>query len=320
MKKVFSVLLALTLALSLCACQQSASQSPSPEPTVSDEPSASAEPSPTTEVGEVTFTRDNIPRLDGSTSTAPLARAVAAVLLGESEDEVSDLVQFSRTTASFRALMAGDTDLLIVSEPNASVYDEMREAGFEVSMDAFATDALVFVVNAENPVDSLTWDQLQGIYSGRITNWSEVGGDDQEIIPFQRNEDAGSQALMNKLVMTDEDLMDAPTNYVVDSMMGLMEAVRSYDNSPGAIGYSVYYYAHDMEMAQGLKLISVDGVAPSADSIRSGAYPFCNAYYVVMAADTPEDSMTSILYHWILSEDGQRLADQQGYVSVMEVE
>jgi phosphate transport system substrate-binding protein len=141
-----------------------------------------------------------------------------------------------------------------------------------------------------------------------------------EIVPFQRNEDAGSQALMNKLVMVDEELMDPPADYVVDSMMGLMDAVRSYDNSPGAIGYSVYYYAHDMEMAQGLKVISVDGVAPSADTIRSGAYPFCNAYYVVMAADTPEDSMTSILYHWILSEDGQKLANQLGYVSVMEVD
>jgi phosphate transport system substrate-binding protein len=261
-----------------------------------------------------------MPRLDGSTSTAPLGRAIASVLLGESEDEVADLIQFSRTTASFRALMAGETDLLIVSEPNASVYDEMKEAGFTASMEPFATDGLVFVVNSDNPVDSLTWEEIQGIYSGQITNWSQVGGDDVEIVPFQRNEDAGSQALMNKLVMVDEELMDPPADYVVDSMMGLMDAVRSYDNSPGAIGYSVYYYAHDMEMAQGLKVISVDGVAPSADTIRSGAYPFCNAYYVVMAADTPEDSMTSILYHWILSEDGQKLANQLGYVSVMEVD
>jgi phosphate transport system substrate-binding protein len=313
MKKRCSILLALGLALSLTACGQSVSESPSP----ADSPSE--EPSPTTVVGEIEFTRDNMPRLDGSTSTAPLGRAIASVLLGESEDEVADLIQFSRTTASFRALMAGETDLLIVSEPNADVYDEMAEAGFETSMDAFATDGLVFVVNADNPVDSLTWDQLQGIYSGEITNWSEVGGDDLDIIPFQRNEDAGSQALMKKLVMTDQELMDPPADYVVDSMMGLMDAVRSYDNSPGAIGYSVYYYAHDMEMAQGLKVISVDGVAPTAETIRSGAYPFCNAYYVVMAADTPEDSMTSVLYHWILSEDGQKLVDQLGYVSVLEV-
>jgi len=261
-----------------------------------------------------------MPRLDGSTSTAPLGRAVASVMLGESEEEVSDLIHFSRTTNSFRALMAGEADLLLVAEPNAVVYDEMKEAGFVPSMDAFANDALVFLVNADNPVDSLTVDQLQGIYSGEITNWKEVGGDDREIIPFQRNEDAGSQALMKKLVMEDAPLMEPPADYIVDSMMGLMEAVRSYDNSPGAIGYSVYYYAHDMEMAKGLKLLKIYDVAPAAETIRSQQYPLRNAYYVVMAKDQPEGSMTSVLYDWILSDEGQALVDQLGYVSVREAD
>lgn len=316
MKKLLALGLSLALALSLCACGQPQEDSPAPE-TPAPSPSPSTEPAPAP--SPIVFTRENMPRLDGSTSTAPLGRAIASVLLGESEEEVSDLIHFSRTTASFRALMAGEADLLIVGEPNASVYDEMEEAGFEASIGTFAVDGLVFVVNANNPVDSLTLEQLQGIYSGKITNWSEVGGDDEPIIPFQRNEDAGSQALMKKLVMQDVPLMDAPTDHIVQSMEGLMDAVRSYDNSAGAIGYSVYYYAHDMEMASGLKLLSVGGVAPSAQTIRDEQYPFRNAYYVVMAADTPEDSMTHILYDWILSDDGQRLAAQMGYVSVREV-
>lgn len=317
MKKLLALGLSLTLALSLCACNQPPADSPAPD-TPAPAPSPSAEPAPTP--SPIVFTRDNMPRLDGSTSTAPLGRAIASVLLGESEEEVSDLIHFSRTTASFRALMAGETDLLIVGEPNASVYDEMKEAGFEASIDTFAVDGLVFVVNSANPVDSLTLEQLQGIYSGRITNWSEVGGSDEPIIPFQRNEDAGSQALMKKLVMGDVELMEPPVGHVVQSMEGLMDAVRSYDNSAGAIGYSVYYYAHDMEMAAGLKLLSIDGVAPSAQTIRDEQYPFRNAYYVVMAADTPADSMTAVLYNWVLSDDGQRLADQLGYVSVREVD
>lgn len=320
MKKLFAVLLTLGILSGLAGCGGPAGESQSPTPPASPSPSAAPSDSPAPSPGPVVFTRENLPRLDGSTSTAPLGRAIASVLLGESEEEVSDLIHFSRTTASFRALMKGEADLLIVGEPNASVYDEMEEAGFKASIDTFATDGLVFVVNADNPVDSLTLEQLQGIYSGKITNWKEVGGDDREIVPFQRNEDAGSQALMKKLVMGDVPLMAPPAGYVVESMMGLMEAVRSYDNSPGAIGYSVYYYAHDMEMAQGLKLLSIDGVAPTAESIRDESYPFRNAYYVVMAKDQPEDSMTSILYHWILGEDGQRLADRQGYVSVLEVD
>lgn len=320
MKRLSPFVLAFCLLLALSACGGPAAES---TPPVSDPPETAApssDPSPVPSDTVITFTRENLPRLDGSTSTAPLGRALAALLLGESEDEVADLIHFSRTTASFRALMAGEADLLIVGEPNASVYDEMKEAGFEASIDTFATDGLVFVVNEDNPVDSLTLEQLQGIYSGQITNWSEVGGDDMPITPFQRNEDAGSQALMKKLVMQDVELMTPPTGYVVESMMGLMEAVRSYDNSPGAIGYSVYYYAHDMEMAQGLKLLAIDGVAPSAQTIRDESYPFRNAYYVVMAAGTPDDSMTSILYHWLLGEEGQKLVDRQGYVSVLEVE
>ena len=324
MKRLLAFALVLALALSLSACKAPAGESTPPaspppsetvtpalSPTVSPSPGAPAEPEP--------FTRDNFPRLDGSTSTAPLGRAVAAALLGETEEEVSDLISFSRTTNSFRALMAGEADLLIVGEPNASVYGEMEEAGFEASIDTFATDGLIFVVNEDNPVDSLTTEQIRGIYSGQITNWKEVGGDDLPITPFQRNEDAGSQALMKKLVMKDTELMDAPSSYVIGSMMGLMEAVRSYDNSPGAIGYSVYYYANDMRMASGLKILAVDGVTPSAETIRSEEYPHRNSYYVVMAADTRSDSPTARVYRWLLSEEGQRLVDKQGYVSVLNV-
>lgn len=314
---------ALCLSLALGACSFSGKVSPSVSPSAAPTPSAQEPVQPSQAQPSqqpISLTRDTFPRLDGSTSTAPLGRAIASLLLGEGEEAVSDLIQFSRTTASFRALMAGEADLLIVGEPNASVYAEMDAAGFDAAIDTFATDGLVFVVNADNPVDSLTAQQLQDIYAGKITNWSQVGGNDEPIVPFQRNQDAGSQALMKKLVMQDVPFMDAPSSYIVDSMMGLMEAVRSYDNSAGAIGYSVYYYANDMQMAQGLKLLAVDGVVPSAQTIRSETYPFRNAYYVVMSADTPEDSVTSLLYHWLLSEEGQKLVALQGYVSVMEVE
>lgn len=139
-------------------------------------------------------------------------------------------------------------------------------------------------------MDGLTTEQLQKIYTGEITNWSQVGGEDRDIIPFQRNPEAGSQALMKKLVMDGLEMMEPPVDYTAGSMSSLLEGVRQYDNSPAAIGYTVYYYAHDMEMAQGLKLLSIDGTAPSPDTIRSGEYPFLNPYYAVMDKDEAEDS------------------------------
>ena len=264
-----------------------------------------------------TFTRENFPVMDGSTSLVPLGEAVASVLLGESREEVADLVNFNRTTQSYRNLMYGYAELLIASEPNSVVFEEMEELGFEIEMSPIATDALIFVVNESNPVDSLTTEQIRGIYAGEITNWKEVGGNDAPILPFQRNADAGSQSLMKKLVMGDTPFMEAPTDYVVGSMMGLMEAVRNYDNSANAIGYSVYYYANDMRMAEGLKILKVNDVEPNGETIRSGAYAHTNAYYCAISADTPEDSPIRILYNWLLSPEGQYLVEREGYVAVL---
>ena len=138
------------------------------------------------------------------------------------------------------------------------------------------------------------------------------------ITPFQRNAEAGSQTLMLKLVMGDTPMMEPPTEQIVLSMEGLVDAVRGYDDDTGAIGYTVYYYANDMNMAQGLKVLSVDGVAPGADTIRSGEYPFLNPYYVVTSAQQVEGSPTDILFHWLLGAEGQSLVAHEGYVSVLE--
>ena len=261
------------------------------------------------------FTRETFPRLDGSTSMVPLAEAVASVLLGEDRESVTDLCQFNRTTQSFRNLAMGECDLLLAGEPNAAVFTEMEEQGFAYEIETIAMDGLVFLVNENTPVDSLTTDQSRDIYTGKITNWSQVGGSDAEIIPFQRNEGAGSQALMKKLVMGDTPLADPPEEYMASSMGELMSVVKSYDNSANAIGYSVYYYANDMQMAQGLKLLKVDGVEPSRETIRSGEYPHRNAYYCVIPASAGEDSPNRILFDWLMSEDGQKLIDLEGYVA-----
>jgi len=265
------------------------------------------------------FTRDNFPRMDGSTSTAPLAEAAATVLLGEPREAVAELASnFSRTTQSFRSLANGLCDILIVSEPVPEVFNELRSMNFEIEMAAIALDALVFVVNAGNPVDSLTHQQIQEIYTGRITNWKDVGGDDVEIVPFQRNAEAGSQVLMEKLVMDGLDMSEAPIQNIelAFGMGEMISAMMGFDGSASAIGYTVFFFAEDMGMADGLKILAVDGVTPNADTIRSGEYPFLNPYYVVISANEPEDSPARILWTWLQSADGQRLVNLEGYVSI----
>lgn len=276
-------------------------------------------PEPTPEAPFV-FTRENFPRLNGSTSTVPLAEAVCSTLLGESREDVGDLIHFSKTTQAYFELLNGNADLLIIGEANESILAEKERQGFEWLKTPFATDAFVFVVNEKNPVDSITVEEARKIYTGEIVNWSQLGGNDEPIIPFQRNPEAGSQTLMEKHVMQGTPMMEAPTDYVVASMGGLMEAVKSYDNSAGAIGYSVYYYAEEMKAAKGLKLLKLEGVEPCPETIRSEEYPIVNPKYVVISAKAAEDSPTRKLYDWLLSEEGQALIAAEGYVSVLDFE
>lgn len=314
MKKLTALLMALLFLLPMAACAGTKTPAETQAPTAA--PTATPAPEPTEEPFE--FTAENMPRLDGSTSTAPLAEAVCAHLLGLSEEEAKAYVNFSKTTQAYYNLLSGKADLLIVGEANEEVLAEKERLGFQWDKTPFATDAFVFVVNEDNPVDSITISQARDIYAGRITNWKELGGEDREIIPFQRNSTAGSQAIMEKLVMQGEPMMEAPAGYIIGSMSQLMEAVKGYDGSPGAIGYSVYYYAREMKMAQGLKLLKLEGVQPEPATIRSGEYPLVNPKYVVIASDAGEDEPSRRLYDWLLSRDGQQLIADMGYVSIMD--
>lgn len=266
--------------------------------------------------GEFRFTRENFPRLDGSTSMVPLGQGIASVLLGESREDAADLICFNRTTQSFRNLCSGTSDIVIAAEPKSDVFQEMAKAAFPYQMEQIATEALVFVVNENNPINSLTAQQVRGIYSGEITNWSQVGGENMPIAAFQRNPTAGSQVMMEKLVMEGTPMMEAPSAMIPQEMGQLIESVRSYDNSANAIGYTVFYYAADMQMAQGLKILQIDGVIPCAQTLRSGEYPFLNGYYACISALAAADSPQRILFSWLTSQEGQDLLALEGYVPV----
>lgn len=262
------------------------------------------------------FTQKNFPRMDGSTSLVPLGVGITSALLGKTREKAAATVAFNRTTQSFRNLANGYCDIVLAAEPKSDVFAEMEQLGFRYEIQQIAKEALVFVVNENNPVDSLTTEQLRDIYSGKITNWSEVGGEDLPIDAFQRNATSGSQVMMEKLVMQGREMMAAPLTMVPDEMAQLIEAVKSYDNSASAIGYTVYYYAADMQMASGLKILQVDGIAPEPTSLRDESYPFLNGYYACIARDAARDAPQRILYNWLISDAGQRLLELEGYVPV----
>lgn len=257
------------------------------------------------------FSKEAFPRIDGSTSMVPFAETLVSGLLNVSREEANTFFSFSRTSQAYHNLSNGLADIVIAAEPSRDVFEEMEQNDFSLSMEEIAAEALVFVVNAANPIDSLSSQQIEAIYSGQITNWAEVGGDDAPIVAFQRNPGSGSQVMMKKVM--GDGLAAAPSSLVPTDMGGLIDAVRSFDGSANAIGYTVFYYAEAMGMADGLKILSIDGVKPTNDSIQSGAYPFVAHYYAAINASAPASSPERLLYDWLVTEEGQTLLLSSGY-------
>ena len=256
------------------------------------------------------------PVVDGSTANMPMMAQIRASYLGESLTEAENNVDVSTTDYAWRNLVTGKADLLLVYEPSAETKKLIDESGVKLKITPVGVDALVFIVNEKNNVKNLTTKQIQDIYSGKISNWKELGGDDQVIEAYQRVLNSGSQTLFLNLVMKDVKPVDPPVKYRVEGMDGLIEALASYNDAGNALGYSVFYYAKKMYAVPGLELISVDDIMPSDESIGSGQYPFLNQYYLVIREDTPEDSETMKLYNYILSDKGKEDIRMAGYIPI----
>jgi len=267
---------------------------------------------PKAEVPQMTL--EEYPVVDGSTATLPLSYALMQAVCGVSEDEAKITITHTKTTQSFYSLVADVADILLVYAPEASALEYAKEQGVELLIAPITRDALVFLVNDANPVQSLTHEEILGIYTGNITNWNEVGGDDAEIIAYQRVESSGSQVMMRAQVMKDVEMADAPTELRPSEMGELIDSVASYKNTANAIGYSVYYYAHNMYIQQDIRLLSVGDVAPSNETIASGEYPYCQDVYAVIRADAPEDSPQRILFDFLQTAAGGELIESAGYV------
>lgn len=261
------------------------------------------------------ISRGNYPRVDGSTATLPLSYRLMEAATGVDEETAKAAIRHNKTTESFYALVEGRADLLLVYEPSQDAWDYAVDQGVDLEVQPIGYDAPVFLINDKNPVESLTHDEIVGIYSGKITNWSQVGGDDLDIVAYQRVENSGSQVMMKAQVMRDVEMADAPKEFRTSEMGELVDAIASYRNTANAIGYSVYYYIDNMYMKQGIKLLKVNGVAPTNETIANGDYPYCQPFYAVIRSDAAEDSPARQLFDWLATPEGRQLVEDAGYVA-----
>ncbi|MDF2524802.1 MAG: hypothetical protein K0R31_2443 [Clostridiales bacterium] len=260
------------------------------------------------------FNKKSYPRVDGSTATIPLSQNIAGKLLSMTPEESKQFIKHNTTHNAYVNLIEGKADIIFVTEPSIEELELAKKAGIELEVVPVVKEAFVFLVNKENPVDTISVKQLQDIYQGKIKSWRELGGPDKEIIPYQRPDNSGSQTNMLNMVMKGLNIMDAPKALKPAEMSGLIEVIAAYDNSDKAIGYSVYYFANSMYNKETIKFVKVDGIEPNNETIKSGEYPFTSAYYAVLKKTEIEDSSARRLLAWVLSDEGQKLAEQSGYV------
>ena len=287
---------------------------------------------------------DNYPRVNGSSSTAPLGQLALARALGlnaqvrrgvpspyASEQgswqlsfpldiaplAIENYGRLQRANAhrgtheSYESLINGRADLILVAR--APSPDELQLAAknkVELQARPFARDALVFVVNQANPVNSLTTAQLRAIFAGQTTQWNAVGGQNEPIRAYTRNTNSGSEELMRGLLMKDAPLLDGGESQI-SSMAGLLDAIA---RNPRALGYSLFYFETTMNPRAQNKTLAVDGVVPSRATIAQEKYPLVSPVYIVTRGDLKPDAPAAILRAWLLSAAGQELVEQSGYV------
>ncbi|MDR1689666.1 MAG: substrate-binding domain-containing protein [Clostridiales bacterium] len=256
-----------------------------------------------------------LPIIDGATSIIPFAKLLYSSHNNVSAKAADESVNFSTTHPAYLSLFGGYAEVIMVLMPSEEEKILAEASGSEYEYIPFAKEGFVFFTNINNPVNNLSTEQIKKIYTGEITNWSEAGGNDEEILPFQRDVNSGSQTLMDAIFMKGEKMAPPVNGAFIFTQMGeIIDSAAEYENSQNAIGYSVQSFAESMHKNENVKLLSVDGVYPSRENIKSGAYGYTANYYLVLRKTQPEESNARRFAEFVLSEEGQRLAELGGLV------
>lgn len=265
-----------------------------------------------------------MPVIDGSTSTLPYTNAVYGALYTNYYNHPDMPRSHSKSYYSYERLINGEADILFIStKPTEDTLAKAMAAGVELELVPIAHDAMVFFTNGENTADNLTVEQIRNIYvDNAYDNWTELGGPDAGLIPYCRNADSGSQAQMEEFFLRGDEIhADIRRETTAVSMASVLTDVweaKTDDPLAYALGYSIYYYYQsaswillpDMDT---LKLLAIDGVYPTDETIADASYPLAGYNYAVVRADAPEDSLARRMVEFMTSPRGQQCVVNAGF-------
>ena len=269
--------------------------------------------------------------MDGATALYPVYSAFVQAVYPEgkydiydfkyNEDEGYGQVTCTGTIEAYQRLIEGKTDIIFCAAPSKDQLALAEASGVQLHLTPIGREAFVFFVNSENPVEGLTVEEIQGIYTGEIRNWRELGGKNQRIRPYQRAENSGSQSALLRL-MEGLPLMEPEKEDRIAGMGGIITQVAGYRNHKNAIGFSFRFYSTEMVENEQIRLLALNGVKPTKETIRSGEYPISSNFFAVTASPigepAPEEHNEDLraFIDWILSEQGQEIIELTGYVGV----
>ena len=246
----------------------------------------------------------DLPVIDGAAALYPVFSGFVNAVYPEGSVEfdgenftTDSALQYTNTRGAYQAVVDGTADMIFCAKPSEEQLAYAEEHHIELEFVPIGREEFVFLVNTENPVDNLTLEQVIGIYAGEYTNWSEVGGDHTLIEPLQRNSGSGSQTAILSL-MNGKEIKKNPFGFMGRS-----------------IGFSFRYYVEGIVGNGGVKMLSLNGAYPDKENIQNGSYPIVSDFYAVYDKNNANPNIP-ILLDWILSEEGQKIVEESGYVSI----
>ncbi len=249
-------------------------------------------------------------RIKGSDTVLPLTQELSERYLREHPSS-EIVVTGGGSGVGLAALPENTTDIAMASR-RIKFGEKMKFAqiGLTVSEVIVAYDALAVVVNPTNPVDRLTREQLEAIFRGKITNWKEVGGDDRKIVVYSRETSSGTYEFFKESVLSNKNYMSS-----ILSMPATGAIIQSVRQTKGAIGYIGLAYLNPYVKALA---ISYDGgnhyALPSVENAFDGSYPVVRPLYYYY--DAKKEAQVAPFISYILSQEGQKLVREEGFVPV----
>lgn len=299
MKKLTSIIaVALMASLVLASCGDNETSSNNTESSTSGSSVIASEPSTSTsETSQEDEKLTGTVSMSGSTSMEKMAKALAESFNAKYPDVAID-IQLGGSSTGITNAQEGVSDIGNVSR-------DLKEDETGLVAHKVALDGIGVVVNLENPVEDLTMEQIAQIYTGEITNWSEVGGEDLEIYVVGREDGSGTRDAFESVTGVGE-------NAQYDSLQTSTGAAKTtVATTPGAIGYVSFDSVDDT-----VKTLKVGGVEISTDTIKDGSYTLQRPFVMVTKEGAELSDAAQAFLDYVLSDEGQEVCVQVGLVSI----